>query len=80
MAVQLAAIERLRAENENVEPGRMSTSTGQQVVALLADMFTQEDWQAMAETVELTLTQRRVVLLRYSQSEPNYLFSFVDLF
>lgn len=55
-AAQLATIERLRAEN--VEPGRMSTSTGQQVVALLADMFTQEDWQAMAEAASRSISLR----------------------
>ncbi len=53
---QLATIDRLLAES--VEPGNMNLSTGKQAVSLLTEMFTQEDWQAMAEAASHSISSR----------------------
>lgn len=52
----LAMIDRFLAEN--VEPGSMNPSTGKQAVVLLSEVFTQEDWQAMAEAASHSISSR----------------------
>jgi hypothetical protein len=53
---QFATIDRLLAGS--VEPGNMNPSTEKQAVSLLAEMFTQEDWQAMAEAASHSISSR----------------------
>lgn len=55
-ATQLATIDRLLAGS--VDPGNMNPSTGKQAVSLLAEMFTQDDWQAMAEAASHAISSR----------------------
>jgi hypothetical protein len=53
---QLATIDELLAES--VESGSMNPSTGKQAISLLAEIFTQEDWQAMAEAASHSISSR----------------------
>lgn len=53
---QLATIDRLLAES--VDPENMNPSTGKQAVPFLLVMFTQEDWQAMAEAASHSISSR----------------------
>lgn len=53
---QLARINRILAES--VDPGNMNPATGKQAVSLLTEMFTQEDWQAMAEAASHSISSR----------------------
>lgn len=55
-ASDLATIDRLLAEP--VEPGSINPSARKQAVALLSKMFTQEDWQAMAEAASRSISSR----------------------
>jgi hypothetical protein len=55
-STQLATLDKFLAEN--VKPGSINTSAGKQAITLLSEMFTQEDWQAMAEAASHSISSR----------------------
>lgn len=55
-STQLATIDQFLAEN--IKPGSMNASAEKQALILLSEMFTQEDWQAMAEAASHSISLR----------------------